>query len=487
MADGPRLNSCVPIPKDIEQLKDVIEKAKDWALMHGVGIRNKKEFNPDALQIVPFTFFPSAFPRKEFEKAVKIQPILNELIHRVAFCHSFLEENLKDTIQVDEFTGNLYKIYETVRQEGINPRLSLGSVRADMMLETVCCYPDIEEQSYCCWKQIEINTIASGFGWLGPAGVHLHRFILQELGHYDKLKNLPENRALEGVCGGLIEAWKLFKNPKAVILMVIEDVVYNICDQRFHEFRISELSPKTRVIRRTLTDLAQRATLDADKNLIIDNEVVAVVYYRSAYEPLQFHSQKEWDARLLAERSSAIKCPSIHYHLAGTKKVQQALARPGAVEQFFSDPEKVTAVRDVFTGLYSLDFDELGEDAVKKAIEKPERYVLKPQREGGGNNIYGEKIRDVITKIKGSRERTGWILMDRIVPPVQENIIIRASQPAARTDTVSELGIFGIIIGDSNEIIYNKQVGHMLRSKESTADEVGVSAGFGAMDSPYLY
>ncbi|XP_075222172.1 glutathione synthetase-like isoform X2 [Lycorma delicatula] len=478
MADGPRLNSCVPIPKDIEQLKDVIEKAKDWALMHGVGIRNKKEFNPDALQIVPFTFFPSAFPRKEFEKAVKIQPILNELIHRVAFCHSFLEENLKDTIQVDEFTGNLYKIYETVRQEGINPTNSLGVLRSDYLLD----HPDCDKI-----KQVEINTISTSLSAMGFVVAQLQRFILQELGHYDKLKNLPENRALEGVCGGLIEAWKLFKNPKAVILMVIEDVVYNICDQRFHEFRISELSPKTRVIRRTLTDLAQRATLDADKNLIIDNEVVAVVYYRSAYEPLQFHSQKEWDARLLAERSSAIKCPSIHYHLAGTKKVQQALARPGAVEQFFSDPEKVTAVRDVFTGLYSLDFDELGEDAVKKAIEKPERYVLKPQREGGGNNIYGEKIRDVITKIKGSRERTGWILMDRIVPPVQENIIIRASQPAARTDTVSELGIFGIIIGDSNEIIYNKQVGHMLRSKESTADEVGVSAGFGAMDSPYLY
>jgi glutathione synthase len=28
---------------------------------------------------------------------------------------------------------------------------------------------------YCCWKQVEVNTIASGFGWLGPASASIHR------------------------------------------------------------------------------------------------------------------------------------------------------------------------------------------------------------------------------------------------------------------------------------------------------------------------
>lgn len=48
---------------------------------------------------------------------------------------------------------------------------------------------------------------------------------------------------------------------------------------------------------------------------------MALVYFRSGYEPAQYHGDVEWDARLLMERSLAIKCPSIHYHLAGTKKV----------------------------------------------------------------------------------------------------------------------------------------------------------------------
>ena len=35
---------------------------------------------------------------------------------------------------------------------------------------------------------------------------------------------------------------------------------------------------------------------------------------------------QDWKALLMIERSTAIKCPSIHYHLAGTKKVQQVRA-----------------------------------------------------------------------------------------------------------------------------------------------------------------
>ena len=36
----------------------------------------------------------------------------------------------------------------------------------------------------------------------------------------------------------------------------------------------------------------------------------------------------------MIERSLAIKSPSIQYHLAGTKKVQQALALPGILEKW---------------------------------------------------------------------------------------------------------------------------------------------------------
>ncbi|KAJ8931279.1 hypothetical protein NQ314_015846, partial [Rhamnusium bicolor] len=175
--DIPRLPSCVPIPLPEDELKELVEKAKDWAIMHGAAMRSKTNFSEDSVNFAPFVLLPSTFPRNEFNKAVDVQLILNELMHRVAHDREFLTSTLKDTIQVDEFTGNLFKIYETVQDEGIaqvsfvlHP-LSLGLVRNDLMLESAC--PGIDKcQStdlpYSCWKQVEFNTIASGFGWLGP-------------------------------------------------------------------------------------------------------------------------------------------------------------------------------------------------------------------------------------------------------------------------------------------------------------------------------
>lgn len=45
-----RLASCVPMPIEPKALSNVIEKAKDWALMHGVGMRDRKQFSKDAMQ-----------------------------------------------------------------------------------------------------------------------------------------------------------------------------------------------------------------------------------------------------------------------------------------------------------------------------------------------------------------------------------------------------------------------------------------------------
>lgn len=49
-----RLATCIPVPLENKALVNVIEKAKDWALMHGVGMRDRKNFTKDAIQV---TFF----------------------------------------------------------------------------------------------------------------------------------------------------------------------------------------------------------------------------------------------------------------------------------------------------------------------------------------------------------------------------------------------------------------------------------------------
>lgn len=286
----------------------------------------------------------------------------------------------------------------------------------------------------------------------------------------------------------MVEAWNIIGNQNAAIMFVIEDVTYNICDQRFHEFTIRKSYPHVKVIRKTLTDIYNGGVLGNKKELIVDGVDVSVVYFRAGYEPLHYHSQNEWDARLLIERSSAIKCPSIYYHLAGTKKVQEALSRPGMLKRFLTDESQIKSVKEIFTGLYSLDKNEGGEEIVAKVLANPEGYVMKPQREGGGNNIYGIDIPDKL-KAMTEEERSSYIIMDRIFPPISKSYMLRPNgkNPPDIVSLVSELGIFGAVIGCKGKIVYNRQVGHMLRTKLANANEGGVAAGSGALDSPFLF
>lgn len=57
----------------------------------------------------------------------------------------------------------------------------------------------------------------------------------------------------------------------------------------------------------------------------------------------------------MIECSNAIKCPSVNYHLAGSKKIQQELSQPGVLEKFIPDPQKAQRLRKTFAKQYSLE------------------------------------------------------------------------------------------------------------------------------------
>ena len=62
-----------------------------------------------------------------------------------------------------------------------------------------------------------------------------------------------------------------------------------------------------------------------------------------------------------------------------------------------------------------------------------------------GNNIYGEDIRATLES--GAEQRSQFILMDLIRPPVFQNYIVRAEQRDPElADVISELGVFGVLI-----------------------------------------
>ncbi|CAH2242986.1 jg13429 [Pararge aegeria aegeria] len=112
---------------------------------------------PGICLIAPFVLLPSPFPQTEFNKAVELQPILNELMHKVAHDDEFLTRTLQNALQVDEFTASLFDIWVKVRDEGMAQTLSLGLFRSDYLMQN----PDGNRI-----KQVEFNTVASSFGAL---------------------------------------------------------------------------------------------------------------------------------------------------------------------------------------------------------------------------------------------------------------------------------------------------------------------------------
>ncbi|KFQ29428.1 Glutathione synthetase, partial [Merops nubicus] len=273
-------------------------------------------------------------------------------------------------------------------------------------------------------------------------------------------------------------------SSSAVVMFLVEEVQRNIFDQRCVE---NELwNRNIRVIRRRFRDVFEQGSLDEARRLFMDGQEVAVVYYREGYVPENYNEQN-WEARLLLERSRAVKCPNIATQLAGTKKVQQELSRPGTLEMLLpGQAEAVARIRATFAGLYSLDMGEEGDRMVAEAVADPDRFVLKPQREGGGNNLYGEELRQVLERIRDSPERTSYILMEKIKPQPVVNYLLRAHTPVEASKCISELGIFGVYVRQGEELVMNRAAGHLLRTKAIEHADGGVAAGVAVLDTPYL-
>ncbi|KHJ93031.1 glutathione synthase [Oesophagostomum dentatum] len=422
----------------------------------------------DVCQTTPITLLPTPFPRKLFEQAVKVQNIIATLYHEIAYDYDFLIECHKDVVKTDPFTKGLIDILTKVRDEGLAQRKTLVIQRSDYM-----CHKDPFSCEYTL-KQIEVNNIASSMGAHAERISKLHRRTMFELG-YDKEtieKAIPKNEPIKLISEALFKAWELFANRDAVILVVVEDHNQNQIDQKHVEYALEDRGvPVDQIVRKTLTECEQCLTLSPERHLLLSGSRIAVVYFRAGYSPDHYPTEKEWAARLLIERSDAIKSPWIGLQVANTKKTQQVLAEDGVIERFIGHPRDAAAVRSTFAGLWAINGDDaITQKLIKNAIAHPSRFVLKPQLEGGGGNFYGEKMAEKLKNM--SKEELGaHILMERIQPLVVENYLVRAMQPVELSNVVSELGVYGYALGDRGmpEV---RQGGHLLRTKGEKVDEV---------------
>ncbi|XP_064394858.1 glutathione synthetase-like isoform X2 [Halichondria panicea] len=445
----------------MEWWKDVkaIESIRDFALLQA---------------LTPFKF-----PTQLFQHARTIQTHINLLVDAVSQDYQFLSDTLKSVVANDDFTRRLMEIHKKVTSD--NKQTCTFSIqRSDYMIDKK---PGVGPTL----KQIEMNTIAAScFALTQDKMENLFSFVRSRFQPSSENSSIPPNKCLDILTEGIAIAWKEYASDKSCVLFAIDEGETNIYDSRPIEFLLWT-KYKIPVIYRSLLELSKQGRLGPQRELLVSGQEVAVVYFRTGYSPEQYPTDKEWDARLLCEMSRASNCPSVGYQLAGTKKVQQALTVPGILEKFCDDSDAVASIRTTFAGIYSLENNAEGDWAIERALKNPADFVVKPQREGGGNNFYDDDVRIFLEGIRHTSEREAYILMDRVHPPVQPGLVLWLGKNIVTpVDLTCELGILGVFLRKQSEVMMNVEGGYILRSKSATTNEVGLNAGFGALDLPTL-
>ena len=524
---------------------------------------------PGQVVHVPFSLTPRVLSRECFLRAFELAKPFNILVDRVARSPDWLIRTLRAAGEADtEFTGKLLDVFEHAIEDGQQSRAGAtrGEMRQQYMLGIHRSDYMVDDRSSRL-LQIELNTISSSFGCLSTQ-VHntlgyIHSRYRDHLENNvevqvsESLNKIPEALKAAHECYVKNEMEKSSSSSSSlssssssivtippVILFVVQEGERNIMDQRLIEFSLSK--HKIHCVRATLFEVSQGARRgvrvsngkekgegllnsgfkeEKEGALYYKGREVSVVYFRAGYTPNDYlkHTEEEWAARDVIECSNAIKCPSIGYHLAGSKKVQQALAAPGVLEDFMKDrPEDVALLRSCFAGLWALDEENTDDtisnkgnvsgghaEAITDAIEHPERYVLKPQREGGGNNVYGKALSEML-RTQGKEMLAAYILMERIFPKEESAVLVRNGKAETIEKTVSELGVYSVFLGNGSEnegdkkgkkgkedfvvvssddcssVIMNEAAGYLLRTKPSESDEGGVAAGYAVLDAVVL-
>lgn len=446
--------------------------------------------NDNQVAHMPLTLFPSPFPKRLYQECLDIQPTINKLMLKIASDNTFIEESLSSIKSVDEFTRNLLDINHKVQKEGIcQPILSCIN-RADYMLDRFT--DDINDLRI---RQVEINAIASSMSTPSTFARLMQDFLMSKYRiRCSHSEVLPENNSLKVVAQGLIDAYDAYGKQDVYILFVIEDRSLSFSDHINIELKIHEMRPDIRIVRKRFIDLSRSLKLGPNKELLLDNDKeAAVVYFRYCYDPKHYSFPDAWDTRLKLERSRAIKCPSINFHISGAKKFQQVLNKQEQLEKFLSASE-AKKVADVFCDFWSLEAStSLGRDGFEVGLSsRSEKLVLKPQREGGGHNIFGSDIKPFLTALKSVEERSQYILMEYINSPQEKNRILSSDDATQDfkldfTDRlVSELGIYGSVVADGKLMKVERTGGYLVRSKKFGVKEGGVAAGYAGISGLLL-
>lgn len=416
---------------------------------------------------LPCSLVPYLGPSDFVKETEELTPLYTSLYHLVANDDDFLHRELEKARVADDFIEHLFR----AKSHEVGPKPSLYLNRND-------CMPALGEGEI--WpKQVEMNLMASALGEASSVVYRLHKFLSQHQSFHFK-----ENYAGNGLAEALVEGYRAIDGD-GVILFLVPVGEVSVFDQRILEARLVEEHGLS-TLRASLEELGEAGELRGG-DLYFRGHRVSIAYFRTGYAPFHYSGETAWKARNLIEASSAVSVPSARTQLANTKLIQLVLARKKALERFVSPTEADRLVRScvAFTKLDEAHTDLQGRTALGRehALARPEDWVLKPHREGGGNNFFGDEIVSTL-KAMSERESEAYILMEKIRQPVFDSVRMVEGE-AIPCRCVTELGFFGSAFysGPSEKAEFNRAKGYLLRTKDESMDEGLVLGGFSFLDA----
>jgi len=337
---------------------------------------------------------------------------------------------------------------------------------------------DIEKSSKSIIQQVEINTVSVSFPFLITQLCKLHQYLFEN----NRLDAIVKNNPVRNVVDSFAKAHKAYGHDNSLILLVTQPFENNRFDQVGLEQLLWDIY-KIKLVRRSLSEIFDNCFL-RNGHLILDGQIVSITYFRSGYSPNDFNEKNAIKGRKLIENSSTIQVPNLNVQLAGMKKIQQVLTNPKIISKFVS-PEIAKIILKTFVKMYSLDeivvTSEGGISASDLAAKNPNYFVVKPQREGGGNNFFGGDIKKLISKIN-EKELNNYVLMEKILPTTHSAILV-VSNNAELQSCISEIGRYGICTSENGYITSNFDAGYLVRTKSEDINEGGVCSGFACLNS----
>jgi hypothetical protein len=188
------------------QTSRLLQQTNAWCGLNGLMYTDGKvNWTP-----APLSLIPNVFASSSFNYATEVQPIISKLVEAISRDRDFLNSQLSSVSESDSFTKRILDVYNEVPDEIIRDGLQCGILRSDYMINH-------DNRPL----QVEINTIASSFGYLSKKVSDYHRFMLDRNRGRAELQAVVEatiGHALKENTAHKVASQNVVHNPSSVLL-----------------------------------------------------------------------------------------------------------------------------------------------------------------------------------------------------------------------------------------------------------------------------